>query len=137
MQDIKNVDFKRRRTRANILLRAFVTYAFAALLVILAVITSVAAWGMYGRMILAGQGEDAAKHQLSDAEGQQQQVAGELQNLSTERGVEGELRSRYGVAKPGEGEIELVEASAASTTAQAGHTGNIFINAWNALFGWW
>ena len=131
--DIKVGGFRRRRSRIEVMLRAFGTYAFALVLLALAVSLGMAASKMYGRMAMASEGEDAALHQLEQAQAEQAQVDSDLQNLATPRGVEGELRQRYGVAKPGEGVIKIVSAAQATSTSPQS-SDSIFVRIWHIFF---
>jgi hypothetical protein len=55
--------------------------------------------------------------------------------LSSLRGVEAEVRERYGVARPGEGKIEIVRNSKGEDI-QGLEDGNIFIRVFRSLFVW-
>jgi len=58
-----------------------------------------------------------------------------LASISTPEGQEKELRERFGVVKPGEGEIQIVQAPATTTNApepQEGWWARVF----HALFVW-
>lgn len=132
-EDIK-ARYRYRSPRGPILLRLGGLYGAALFLTILAFVSSLAAWRMYGRMARASEGEQAAQAQLARVEAQQGQVAADLQNLSTESGEEGELRRRYGVAKPGEGVIQIVVASTTSTSQTAAAAESFFGRIWHTLF---
>src|SRR3989344_1894338 len=115
-----------RNMRGPALLRLLGTYLAALLLLILAGMSTLAAWRMYGRMAQANEGEVAAKRQFAMAEYQQAQVAGDLERLSSPQGSEGELRRRYGVARPGEGVIKVIESDAVEISAVTYESADIF-----------
>ena len=122
--------------RGPALLRLLGTYLAALLLLILAGMSTLAAWRMYGRMAQANEGEVAAKRQFAMAEYQQAQVAGDLERLSSPQGSEGELRRRYGVARPGEGVIKVIESDAVEISAVTYESADIFARIWHAIFSW-
>ena len=125
-----------RNMRGPALLRLLGTYLAALLLLILAGMSTLAAWRMYGRMAQANEGEVAAKRQFAMAEYQQAQVAGDLERLSSPQGSEGELRRRYGVARPGEGVIKVIESDAVEISAVTYESADIFARIWHAIFSW-
>lgn len=94
-----------------------------------------AAWDMYGKFVDASNARSDAEAQLAQLEQQYAQVSSQVAALNTSRGVEAAVRERYGVAKPGEGEIDIVRA--ASTTAPAANQGDSwFSRLWKRLFVW-
>lgn len=118
MQDIKTSSYKLRRTRVRVLFSLAKTYGIALVLVFLAGVLTLAAWRMYGRVVRAGEGETAAQAQLERAQAQQAAITEHLKKLQTSTGQEGELRHRYGMARPGEGVIQIVQAVSTSSNTQ-------------------
>jgi cell division protein FtsB len=94
-----------------------------------------AAWGMYGKFTEAATADAQAQAQLSSLEQQQAQMTAAVRNLSTPVGVESQLRQRYGVVKPGEGVIDIIEP-ATTTPAPAQQTGDFFVRLWDAVAAW-
>jgi hypothetical protein len=92
------------------------TLAAAALLVITTLLLR-AAWGMYTKMIAASEGQRQTENQLARLEKQQKGVVVTLSELASVRGEEEEIRQRFGLVKPGEGEIQIIERAQASSTA--------------------
>ncbi len=129
-------EFRKRRTRAELILRLTGLAAGALALLFFAAWSTSGAWHMYEKLRDATDQSDAASSELALLQKQDVQVKGDIANLSSARGVEAALRERYGVVKPGEGVIEIVEAplsasSSAGTSAQ-GLLGQIF----HTLFAW-
>ena len=108
----------------GLLLLAFVTYGAAH-----------AAGGMYGKFAEAAQSDSDAEQNLAQLKAQDAQVGAAVASLSSERGQEAQLRQTYGVALPGEGEIQIVEESSSSTSPVAPQSG-ILSKLWHALFVW-
>lgn len=92
-------------------------------------------WGMYGKFTAASQADADAKAELAGLQAQYGKVGVAAAALSSDRGVEAGVRERYGVAKPGEGQIDIVRRAATSTGPTAGES-NIFVRIFHALFVW-
>ena len=129
-------DSRKRHTRAELLLRAGGIIAGAILMLLMAGGSALAAWHMYERLEMATDAADSAKSQLALLSAQSDKVSGDIANLSTSRGVEAALRERYGVVKPGEGVIEVVDAPPASSTGEEGASGGFFARLFHTLFPW-
>ncbi len=108
--------------------------ALAAVLMF-AVFSAKAAWGMYVKFTVASRGNNAAQKELKDLENQYAKMSAAVENLSTARGEEGEIRERFGVAKPGEGTIEIIRSDA-STSGTGEEKENTFMRILHSLFVW-
>lgn len=73
---------------------------------------------MYGRYSEATTESRAAQSELMDLETRKAALEKDTNRLSSQRGLEEELRKRYGVALPGEGVIELSQSEATTSTAK-------------------
>jgi cell division protein FtsB len=134
--DIK-ADYRVRQARGPALMRLAGTYAAALFLIVLAGTFALGAWNMYGRMARAGEGAAAAAAQLAKAELQQAQVAEDLERLKSQIGEEGELRRRYGMAKPGEGVIKIVAGTTTGDLQEKQESSEGPISRFlNAIFPW-
>lgn len=78
-----------------------------------------AAWGMYTKFIVASRGHEAAQHELSNLKKQYTRVSAAVETLSTLRGEESELRERFGVARPGEGAIQIIRSSTSTDSEES------------------
>ena len=129
-------DFTKRSRRADIV-RRFLFGSGVILLLLLVTFGAVrGALGMYGKFAEATTANDAAQQNLAQLKAQEASVRTEVQNLSSPVGQEAQLRQSYGVAKPGEGEIQIVRQAPTSTTANSSKSGNFFIRMIRALFAW-
>ena len=70
---------------------------------------------MYGRYNEATTESKAAQGELMDLESRKTALEKDTIRLSSQRGLEEELRKRYGVALPGEGVIEIAEPEATAS----------------------
>ena len=128
-------DFRRRRNIKQDFLRAILGLCGVILLGLLAFFAVKGAWGMYGKFAAASQADADAHTELAGLQGQYNKVGAAVAALSSDRGVEAGVRERYGVAKPGEGQIDIVRREATTTDAAPQET-NIFVKIFRALFVW-
>lgn len=126
---------KRRPNRAHTLLRFGATVAGVGLLAFLAVVSGRAAWGMYGKFAEARSESAVAQAELAALKEKEVRVKGSVEDFSSLRGFEKEVRTRFGVAREGEGEIKIVrdeEGSEAVVIERKGFWNRLF----NALSFW-
>ncbi len=95
-----------------------------------------AAWGMYVKFTVASRADDAAQVELESLKGQYANVSTAVGTFSTPRGEEGEIRERFGVAKPGEGAIQIVRAASSSDGAQNSLPSDLISRIFRALVVW-
>jgi len=127
-------EFKKRRTVGAELLSISAGLAGIMVLVGIATVASRAAWDMYGKFTEAAAASVAAETQLQDLQERHQKIGAEVQALSSERGLEAEVRERYGVARPGEGQITIVRQ--ASSTEVLRQEPGLLDKLWQLLFVW-
>lgn len=135
-------DFKRERLnrstkgdRRRQYMRMVVGLGAMALVALVAVGSARAAWGMYQKFTDASAADAAAQAELGNMQAQYESVSSTVKELGTERGLEAAVRVRYGVGKPGEGEIDIVR-QASSSEAQGGGGQGWFESLWHAVFVW-
>jgi len=109
--------------------------AAALALLVLAVVSVRAAWGMYQTFTgaLAAEGETAKE--LAALKQQETQVGAAVEVLSTERGLETQVRTRYGWGRPGEGKIDVVRDPSSSVEDGQAGSGNAVIRFFKSLVG--
>ena len=127
-------EFKKRRTVGAELLRISAGVAGIMVLVGIAAVASRAAWDMYGKFADTAAASVAAETQLQDLQERHQKIGAEVQALSSERGLEAEVRERYGVARPGEWQITIVRQ--ASSTEVLRQEPGLLDKLWQLLFVW-
>jgi cell division protein FtsB len=123
----KHAGPRRQRLRffawiAGLILLAFVTFGAVR-----------AAWGMYGKFAEAAEDNAGAEQSLSQLTAEEERMNATVEALGSARGQEAALRQTYGVALPGEGEIQVIEESASTTPPQPASQ-NVFVRLWHALF---
>ena len=128
-------EFKKRRGHKGELLNLGLRGFGCLVLFGVTVLAIHAAWGMYGKLAEASGGRDSAQAELSALKQQEAQVSASVAEISSPRGVEVQLRERFGVARPGEGVIQIVRESA-STSAQAPAQESWWARITHALFMW-
>lgn len=128
-------DFKQRRGSQRAVMRFGLSLLAVLVLGLVTFMLARAAWSMYGKFTQAAVADAQEQTQLASLQAQEVQMSAAVNNLDTPRGIEAQVRERYGVVKPGEGVIEIVEPSDASSTAPAPQQG-WFGRTWEVLFGW-
>jgi cell division protein FtsB len=127
-------EFKKRRTLRAEILRVGSGLLGVAALALVAFGASRAALAMYGKFTEAAAARAGAETQLSELQTREQVIKTDVAALSSDRGVEAAMRERYGVAKPGEGQINIVRQA---TTSEALHQGpGFWQKVWQTLFVW-
>ncbi len=91
-----------------------------------------AAWDMYQKFSDASTADAAAQGELATMQAQYQSIASTTDALQTDRGLEAAIRTRYGVGRPGEGEIDIIR-QATSTATQGSGSQNWFERLWQAI----
>lgn len=128
-------EFKKLRSRRSEVAHFFLRLAGALLLLLVTAGMVRAAWDMYGRLKVATAGQQDAEAEFHNLQTQEANVSQSVQELSTSRGQEAILREHYGVVKPGEGVIQIVD-QASTTGADAGAGRNWLGQLFHLLFSW-
>lgn len=128
-------DYRRRRAGRQDVTRAGLGALGVLALALVAFMAVRGAWGMYTKFAAASEADAAAKVELETLRSQVSQVGASAEALSSDRGVEAGVRERYGVARPGEGQIDIIRREATSTAAKPDEP-NIFVKMFRALFVW-
>ncbi|MBP7770767.1 MAG: hypothetical protein KA066_02550 [Candidatus Pacebacteria bacterium] len=128
-------DYRRKRASRQDVTRAALG-ALGVLFLALVVFFAIrGAWGMYTKFAAASQADAAAHVELETLKGQVSQVGASAAALVSDRGVEAGVRERYGVARPGEGQIDIIRRDATSTPPVADEP-NVFVKMFRAIFVW-
>jgi hypothetical protein len=128
-------DYRRRRAGRQDITRVGLGVLGVLLLAVVAFFAAKGAWGMYGKFAAASEADAAAQAELEALKSQVSQVGASAAALVSSRGIEAGVRERYGVARPGEGQIDIIRREA-STTPSAPKEPNIFQKIFRALFVW-
>ena len=89
--------------------RFWIIRAVLVLLVALVLFLGVSVWGVYEKYRESKQRKEELAHTLAELEKREIDLRQKVEALETDRGVESEIRSKYQVAREGEGVIYLVE----------------------------
>lgn len=128
-------EFQKRRGVAQRIVRAALGTIGILALVGLAALSAKAAWSMYGKFAKANDARISAERELETLEDQYARVNVAVERLSSSRGIEAEVRERYGVARPGEGEIRVVRETDAGEVFPS-QPDSFFGRIWHALSVW-
>jgi len=128
-------DAKKRLTRAEVFVHLMAVLVGTAIICFFAFGAALAAFRMYGKLETATAAADEAQGQLSRLTLADASVKSDIEGLTSNRGVEAALRERYGLIKPGEGVIQIVEAKSSAMASTSPSTGNVFEEVFHVL-GW-
>jgi cell division protein FtsB len=128
-------DFRKRRNMKKEIPRMLLGVAGIVALAGLTFVAARAAWDMYGKFAAASEARSDAETQLAQLQTQYERVEAQVAELTTDRGIEAAVRERYGVARPGEGEIDIVRHASTSDSGARGSE-SWFRKLWNSLFVW-
>lgn len=123
---------RKHTTHTEEYLRLIVGLCGTCLLAALAFLAMRGTWDMYGKLSEASRGSSAAQTELASLEVEEARMNQDIAKLSTARGVEGELRARYGFARPGEGVIQVVNRKEEASRPNLSPTAGVL----KALFSW-
>ncbi|MDQ3014243.1 MAG: septum formation initiator family protein [bacterium] len=87
-----------------------------AILLVLVFFFGRASWGVYKKEQESGANAAQAQVSLKRLEDRQKILTDELNRLKTDEGIEEEIRSKFGVSKPGEQVVIIVEDKKATST---------------------
>jgi hypothetical protein len=129
-------DFRKQRSQTHDIFNFLVLCAGVVAVLALAIFSAHAAWDMYVKFTVATNGDEAAQTELASLKGQYARVSEAVDNLSTTRGEEGEIRERFGVAKPGEGAIQIVRTATSTDGGQNSLPNDLLSRVLRALVVW-
>ncbi len=114
-------------------------FLFAAVVAVILLFVSSAsvkaAWDMYQTFDTAAAERAATELELAALKAEYATVVATLEQFSTDRGLEAAVRERFGVVRPGEGEIRIVRTKE-SDVVEVEESDNPFSRLFNALFTW-
>ena len=84
--------------------------------IVLFVVLAKAAWNIHEKAAVSGARLDQAQHELLKLEERKQDLSGKVAFLSTDQGVESELRTKY-LAVKGDESVAVITDAESSTTA--------------------
>jgi cell division protein FtsB len=128
-------EFKKRQPTGAVILRFFALCVGTLLLFLLSVVGVRAAWGMYDTFKVAVDARDSAEGELASLTATQTRLSATVDSFQTPEGIEHEMRERFGVARPGEGEIQIVRDQS-STTVEQGNKEEGFLHVLHSFFLW-
>ena len=94
-----------------------------------------ATWGIYDKFGEATAGRVNAEHDRDSLIARKAELEQSVALLATARGVEGEIRARYPMGRPGEKEFVLVDVGTTSVDITAAPRESIWSTIWHWL-GW-
>ena len=113
-------------------LRRFL-YSRLTLVVLVVIIGLVlkAVWGVYEKQKTTADNLNKIAGSFADLQARQKMLSAEVEKLNTTAGLETEIRDKFGLVKPGEQVITVVD-NGGDTNAAASSTGF-----WQKILNWW
>ncbi|MDE2071122.1 MAG: hypothetical protein KGI70_00040 [Patescibacteria group bacterium] len=125
-------EFQRRRGEGKV--KAALAVLGVVTLAVVAVFAAQGVWGMYQKFASASADDAAAQAQLGTLKDQYQKLDAAVTAYQSGRGVEAAVRERWGVARPGESEIDIIRV--ATTSAPIAVEVGFWARLWHAIFVW-
>lgn len=88
-------------------------------------------YNIYTKNMESVKDKEAALRQLDDLQDREKSLSTKVNYEGTDRGIEGEIRGKFNVAKTGESVIVLVDTPVVASTSES--DANIFRSMWNKL----
>ena len=88
------------------------------LLAILVFIFSFGLVGFMGKMQVTIENRKIAENKVIELQQEKDKLSSDISKLKTDSGVEESIRDKFGLAKPGEGEIVIVDSASAPEVPQ-------------------
>lgn len=127
-------DFRPTQTnKLHIFWRFSLALSAALLLLFVSAASVKAAWEMYQTFDVAAAERSAAEAELASLKEEHADMAATLEAFASNRGFEAAMRERFGVVRPGEGEIRIVRTTD-TEVVEEGSGNNPFSRLFDALF---
>ena len=121
---------EKRRVQRTLYSKVIIGILVVALFFVLS-----ATWGVYGKYLETKENRDIAEQELLKFEERERNIKDEIARLKTERGVEEDIREKFGFVKEGEGVIVIVEPPVQSANEFGGQEGSILGNVLRSIRG--
>ena len=103
------------------------------ILLILAVLFLKGVWSVYTKQKLTKENLDKVAGDLDNLKERERMLSTEINWLKTQNGTEQEIREKYGLVKPGEEVIVIVNDTKTSTSSEASSDLGFWQKVWNWL----
>ena len=97
----------------------FFSKGVIVIMIILVILIARATWNVFKKEQASAANAAEAVHELAKLQNRQSLLTSEIGRLSTDEGVEEEIRSKYSVIKPGENMLVIVDKNATTTAPTA------------------
>ncbi len=102
--------------RSNSKIQQFYSKIIIIILFIFVLFAGNTTWNLYQKYREAKFNRDIAQSELEKLQKREKNLLSELNKLNTERGIEGELRKKFGIVKDGEEVVVIVEPTGNNST---------------------
>ena len=113
--------------------RALYSRPSVALLVLASIFIGSEIWGWYGKYSESGENRAIAERKLVRLKYRENQLRAEIAALKTEQGIEREIRTKFGLVRPGERVIVVVPAPENPKQSASAIEGGVFNRVWGRI----
>lgn len=128
-------DFKKPQHSYDVM-RFFAGLLVVGVLFAISTVVVRAAYGMYQTFSIAASEAANTAYELATLQAQHARLEATLTALGTPRGIEAAVRERFGVVKPGEGEIQIIRDENTDELEGAIEPDNVLLQFFQSLFVW-
>ncbi len=93
-------------------------------------------WNIYKKSQESEQNLARAKEELAELEKREKELSAVLKSLQSEEGIDEEIREKFGVAKPGESVVVIVEEKEDSEEKIVENPPGFLKRTWSRFVGW-
>jgi cell division protein FtsB len=99
--------------------KIFFSKAVIVIMILIVMLMTRATWNVFQKEQVSAANTREAERGLIKLKDRQNLLTSEVSRLSTNEGIEEEIRSKYSVIKPGENMLVIIDQNASTTHAQA------------------
>jgi hypothetical protein len=126
------VDYLRQRQTTK---RRLYSRTVKILLLLVIVVLARPTWNMYKKSQESGGNLDRAREELAALEAREKTLLAELESIKGDRGMDAEIRAKFGVAREGESVLVIVEGKKEPEPPAPQEEPGVLSRAWSRFLG--
>ena len=121
------VNFQQKKNIRKVIYSRITIFVF----IIIVIFLVRAVYDIYQKERMSAKSVSSVEENYNSLKARQSMLKSEIERLSTDKGVEEEIRSKFSVAKPGETVVVIIDSGSTSTGLE-----NVEVGFWQKIFGW-
>jgi len=121
------VNFQQKKNIRKVIYSRITIFVF----IIIVIFLVRAVYDIYQKERMSAKSVASVEENYNSLKARQSMLKSEIERLSTDKGVEEEIRSKFSVAKPGETVVVIIDSGSTSTGLE-----NVEVGFWQKIFGW-